>query len=516
MLLTKSLHQKIYYFGLIVVVVGLPLSKVLMSIGQLILSVNWLLEGNLKEKCLAFFKNTPALLISFLFLIHIIGLSYSSNWQQGLNDLRILLPLLALPIIISTSVALSKKWMQAILLLFVSVVTISAGFSLLIHFQIVPIEIENPREISRFISHIRLSLLCSFALFITFFLAKEKSVFILLVFLLVPVYVSYFFVINSMTGIAVTLFAGLFLLIKYLLQKKISQQKLLLSFLGLIACLFIVALFSICKKPVLNSRDISALDKKTSNGNLYRHYANKHHKENGHYTYDYICYEELAIAWNNKKSASNFSEKTANGMSIRATLIRFLTSKGLRKDAEGVSQLSIQEIKAIETGIANVNYLNRHPFVNRFLQIDWEIKNYRNGGNPQGNSVAQRFEFWNTAIASIKSHFWFGTGTGTLEDTMAIFYKKTKSKLHKKYQFKPHNQFLSISVTLGIIGLICFMGILVLPAIISNAFENTLFVLFFIIATLSMFTEDTLFSQDGISFFAFFYCLFNFSMKDEN
>ena len=62
--------------------------------------------------------------------------------------------------------------------------------------------------------------------------------------------------------------------------------------------------------------------------------------------------------WNNV-SEIDFQGRTTNGNTIRGTLIRFLTSKGLRKDAAGVRQLSTAEVKAIEHGVANHIYLQR-------------------------------------------------------------------------------------------------------------------------------------------------------------
>ena len=46
----------------------------------------------------------------------------------------------------------------------------------------------------------------------------------------------------------------------------------------------------------------------------------------------------------NRVSEMDFKGKTTNGNTIRGTLIRFLTSKGLRKDAAGIRQLTSRKM----------------------------------------------------------------------------------------------------------------------------------------------------------------------------
>ena len=62
----EKYHRNIYIFALIVLVAGLPMSKFLMSVAEIILACNWLLEGNLKNKFIIFWKNKTALIISSL------------------------------------------------------------------------------------------------------------------------------------------------------------------------------------------------------------------------------------------------------------------------------------------------------------------------------------------------------------------------------------------------------------------------------------------------------------------
>jgi hypothetical protein len=102
-LLPAKYHYYIYIFSLILLAAGLPLSKFLMSLSQIILFCNWLLSGDLKAKFVSFFNNKPALVLCSLLILHLCGLLYTSDFYYALNDIRIKLPLLLLPIVLSTS-----------------------------------------------------------------------------------------------------------------------------------------------------------------------------------------------------------------------------------------------------------------------------------------------------------------------------------------------------------------------------------------------------------------------------
>ncbi len=105
----NTLNTKIYEFSLLLLVISLPFSNYTLSVSMIILAINWLLDKRLAEKLKIIIHRKSILLITIVYLIHVIGLLYSSNLEYGLHDLRIKLPLLALPIIIGTSQPLDKK-----------------------------------------------------------------------------------------------------------------------------------------------------------------------------------------------------------------------------------------------------------------------------------------------------------------------------------------------------------------------------------------------------------------------
>jgi hypothetical protein len=118
-LLPQKFHFYIFTFSLILLVIGLPLSKFLMSLSQIILISNWLLEGNLKNKLTSFFKNKAALAVTSLLLLHLIGLLYTSDYNYAFKDIRIKLPLLILPLVLSTSTHLTSRIKNLVLNFFI-------------------------------------------------------------------------------------------------------------------------------------------------------------------------------------------------------------------------------------------------------------------------------------------------------------------------------------------------------------------------------------------------------------
>ena len=109
----------------------------------------------------------------------------------------------------------------------------------------------------------------------------------------------------------------------------------------------------------------------TRNGNPYRHDTLSIERENGYYVRLYLCPKELESQWP-RVSETPLSATTPNGLTIEETLIRYLTSRDLRKDSVGISQLSPADVSAIEQGLYNCSLIGK-SFV---FQAAWhELEN---------------------------------------------------------------------------------------------------------------------------------------------
>ncbi len=487
-----------------------------MSLSQIILVGNWLLEGNLKSKITEFCKNKSALILSSLLLLHLIGLFYTSDFAYAFNDIRIKAPLLLLPLIISTSRPLSQKLFTVILQIFVGAIILGTIISTLILTDVIHRHIVDVRNISIFISHIRFALLICVAIFICgYFIYNTSNVSGKLVWGGIIIWFTVFLILmESITGLSVFIFT-VFILITYaIITSKNKTVKWVSLFSMLLSLLFISywvkeATTENLKKEII---DPGKLDKYTSQRNLYVYDTTAKQTENGYYVWMYYCIQELEPLWNHR-SKINFNGKDLKGNEIRFTLMRYLTSKGLRKDADGLKSLTDNEINAIERGVVNVNFQNISSIKGRLHEIKWELDLYKTTGDPNGHSLTQRFEYWKTAFAIIKQNCLFGVGTGDVEQTFNKEYVKSNSPLLMEWRLRAHNQYLSIAVAFGIIGFMWFLITLIYPMIKQKMVFDYLYITFFIITVISFFTEDTLETQAGVTFYAFFNSFYLFGRK---
>ena len=502
------IRNNIYIFGIILLAIGIPLSNFLMSISQIILLANWLFDKNILKKIKMFFANKPALIFSLIFLLHLIGLFYTSDFNYAFKDLRTKIPIIFLPLVISTSPALDGKNFRLILSSFITSVVV--GSIACYYFYLTHI-FNDIRQISIFISHIRFSLDICLAICILFyfiykeFLLSNTKKWIASVLLLWLVY--FLFVLQSFTGIVILLFLFLILLsyFTFSFKKKIYKLIMLSILIALPLFLFLFIKTTIHSYFQVENKTIANLEKLTPRGNLYYHDTINFGIENGNYIGLYVCPNELKQSWE-KKSKINIDSNDRIGQRISYTLIRFLNSKGLRKDADGVGVLTNKEINAIENGYANTIYLQYPGLQARLYKILFEYNSYMVSKNTLGHSIFQRFELWKAAIEIIKDNFWIGVGTGDMVTVYDKQLKEMKSDLAGQ-KLRSHNQYLSIFSALGLIGFLFFMFALIYPAMLNHSFKDFYFLSFFIILCLSMINEDTIESQAGVTFFAFFYSL---------
>jgi len=519
-LLKKEYHSYIYVLALLGLAVSVTLSLYVMSIAQFVLLANWLAEGNLREKFKKFFKNKPALFFTGIYLLHLIGLCCTHDLSNALDELRIKLPLLVLPLIISTSPQLSRKTFNLILLFHVAGTFISGGISFYL-FQ--TRNVADIRDIFIFISHIRYSLNVCVDIFILLYFIFSKNNFIIwakILFAMLVGWFTYFLLfMESFTGITILIITSAVILISFIIKNTKPLYKIffLIFLLAVMSGVFLY--LQSFYKDYKNIEPINPkkLELYTSHGNPYVHDTNNHMTDNGNYTWMYVCDPELEEAWN-KRSKINYDSTDLAKSPIRFTLIRFLTSKGLKKDMDGVNRLSNDEVALIEKGIANIDYTKKGNFENRLKNAVWEYENYKITRDPRGQSIMQRFELWKASLDLIKDHFWFGLGTGDVKPVFAAELVLEDSLL-KNTGLRPHNQYLTFMLEFGIFGFLFFMFCLFYPAVKQRKISDFLFLSFFVIILISMITEDTLETQAGVTFFAYFSCLFLFihkNFKSEN
>src|ERR1043165_6239467 len=107
-MLPSSWHRLIFLIGLFGLGAGMLFGTVHTSIPEMVLLGNWLLEGRFREKWTALRGNKVFWVLGSLFLLHLIGLLYTNDLGRGMDDVRIKIPLLLLPLILFSTPPVSK------------------------------------------------------------------------------------------------------------------------------------------------------------------------------------------------------------------------------------------------------------------------------------------------------------------------------------------------------------------------------------------------------------------------
>jgi len=454
-----------------------------------------------------------------IYVIHLLGLIYTTDIDYALKDLRIKLPLLTLPVIFSTGPPVSRKRIDLVLSVFIIAVLVATVVSMLVVTKIINYSVNDIRDISIFISHIRFSLLICLAIFAVIYLVfKYKSTATIILSATLIIWFGIFlFILESVTGFLVLMSAAFISLIIYLFKKPFTASTavavILLFLLPVSGFLYFKKLYE--QATLYPEHEINNLKEYTASGNPYEHYTDRRDLENGHIVWININWDEMEVAWN-QRSSYKFDSLDKKGQELKVTLVRFLTSKGLNKDKEGVNSLTDDELASVERGVTNVDDQEISNLRSRISEIFWEYETYKMYGNPGGHSVMQRVEFWKASLGILKNNSLVGVGTGDVNNAFVNYYKETDSSLDERWRLRAHNQYLSIAVAFGIIGLTYFLFAIIYPMSVTKKFNSFLYLSFWITAILSMISEDTLETQAGVTFFAFFNTFYLFYLPKDN
>ncbi len=379
----------------------MPLSPALMSISQGLLLLNFLAEEKLKDRMIRVFTDKVFLAVISFFLLYLVGMIYTTDLNQGIQEIKIKLPLLILPIALSNKLVLTKSDFYKVLLAAIAGVFITSIIGMYIYIFDNP---ENIRAISPFISHIRLSLMICMAVFSAIYLianCKKSQIIFKILLILIALWLLLFIgILGARAGYLVVLIVAFFVGFSYIIKLK----KYVLG-IGLAIILFTV--------PVL----------------MY------------------------------------------------------------------------QLVKSVQI---------------RIDEIPSEYKSYKAGENVSGKSIAQRFVYWDISLQLIKENPIFGVGTGDLNAAFKNYYSEHEGMINKEFQFTSHMQYLNMTVSFGIMGLLIFLLSIFYPTIQQNKISDYLMISFLFTLFISMLTEDTLETQAGATFFAFYFSFLLFAKPKES
>jgi O-Antigen ligase len=513
-MLNGQILRKYYIGTLSATVFFMPLSVWLLTFFIIAMFLVWIADGGLMRIADLRKDKIAILIFSGTYFVYLIWMIKTSDLSFGLRELKLKLPLLVFPLVIGLSQPLNKKEIKIILTFFIAGVVLSSIIGIIAYsFGKDISEIDNPRKISPFISHIRLALMTNFSVVCSaWYCVSDTTRKDRFFYLIAAIWLTVFlFLLLSLTGIII--FAVLLIISLFLVVRRSQNFFLKISLILIVAA-------SLISSVLFISGEIKSFYKKgsgysyplkthTINGNPYLHYPDRKDIENGNPVWIYLNEEELRKEWNSR-SLIKYDSTDLRNQKLRYTLIRYLTSAGLTKDSAGLAKLRDIDIRYIENGITNILFTRGKPVKSKIYEIIWQIDYWLNGGNPSGHSVTQRIEYLEKGWHLYEDNILLGTGTGDVKHEFINQFRKENSLLEAQFIYLPHNQFLTFLISFGIIGFLIISCSILIPAVMKKVFRSFLFNCFFIIILLSMLGEDTLETHPGVSFFAYFYSLFVF------
>ncbi|HWB63348.1 MAG TPA: O-antigen ligase family protein [Chitinophagales bacterium] len=179
--------------------------------------------------------------------------------------------------------------------------------------------------------------------------------------------------------------------------------------------------------------------------------------------------------------------------------------------------------KRYVTGLVLLVLLTGTPFVavkwvpslhNKYAYMDYDLGEYRQGVVGQ-NSDGLRLVSMKVGIKLWLQHPVIGIGAGDIKTETGKIYDALYPQIEETTRRLPHNQFIWVLATTGMIGFAGFMLAFIYPFFVNGNYRWWLFAVFYMVVFSSFFTEDTLEEQIGTGFYLIFLLVFmNYKQAD--
>jgi hypothetical protein len=472
----KNWSRSLHFVACAFLIIGVCCSKFLMSMGLLLGGLSFVTSGEINSSLKRLIKNPFFLMLGGFYFLHLMGLIWSDNLSYGFNDIRQKSSLLIIPIILLSRSDWGIQKIDRLLILFLATLFITSLINFITYtFFKGEMALIDIRSMSLFESHIRFGILIGLGSGVALYFIGKYSTYKILLIVLIVWFGVYSYQSQVLSGILSYVISLVTFLLFY--SKKYKNNFAFYSLITLPFCCLIGLIFYF-QSPVeyseVGAANTSSLEK----------------------------------AWNNR-STIKYLGKDAKDQSIKYTLIRYLDSKKLQLDSTGINSLSKDDIQNIELGYADVRE-TQGGIPARLFSIRYEIQH---PGNPNLHPITERLELWENAWYTIKKTPFLGVGNGDVHDALQVSYNERKSELTTERRLRAHQSYLTFWLSFGIIGLFAFIwlqGYFILRAVKS---AQLVALCFGLIALCTFLFEDTLESQAGITFFAFFYSLFSIHLS---
>jgi hypothetical protein len=491
----QQVHSIIHVIALCSIAIGLVFGKAILSISLLAGLLNLIILADFKSYWKAITSNRLLHLVGAYYLFHFVSLIWSTDIDFGLHDTKVRSSLVLLLLLFVVK-APQQKDRLLISWVFVLSLLLATAYNFGSYTGYIGNGVyDDVRGMSHFGSHIRFALLVVTGILVSIYLIQEnrKTQFVLIPLLLWLVFYTYY---SQVVAGYITLFGvGTLLLVHWAWK---SHKYLAIGILSALIISVGVLLFALFKPLSIDFSKYKDLPQFTKEGNAYYHKPVNILPETGEAIEIMICWTELEREWNKLSEIPFRDGKDIRGQLIQTTIIRYLASKELSKDAEGISQLSQKDVKNIENGNASIY---SKGFIARWYGLQYQLNN---ANDPNGHSLLERKEYWKHGVSIARKNLLIGTGIGDVQLAFDQSYSEKKSRLLPERQDRAHNMILTTLISMGVIGLFLFIWFHTHFISKMMAENNILAIGFSVVLILSYLTEDTLETQTGVSFAGFF------------
>jgi O-antigen ligase len=267
------------------IIIGMFASRAMMSIGMVLIGIQFFLKPDLKNTFLDFIKDRKLLFISLIFVLYLISGIYSSDMKYFTEKLMLKIPLLLMPLGFAALKDIPRQYLLHALAAFVILVFIASVASTVMYIMNFEEITENYKyakvlPIIFGMNHIRFSLMLALAIFSSFFLYYKKY-FVFddkiekFLFLGTGIFIFIFLHILSVRSGLLAFYISVFVIIlSYIFQKKKYLNGIvLLSLMVITPILMYFAVPTIRNKIDYMIRDISIFMNMKGKGNKANDYS---------------------------------------------------------------------------------------------------------------------------------------------------------------------------------------------------------------------------------------------------
>ena len=446
-------------------------------------------------------------LLSF-FVLNIVGLLWTENLGAGFRELNHKLPFLIIPLYVLCVCPFENKVLK---FSFIIYLLLLGGGMIIGIFNYFTSPYTDGRFLIPHTRNISFAFQICFAIGVMTIYANRNRKEIRYILPIILFFIFYLFLASLLSGI-VTLGVLFFCTLVYILRKKDRKYALLSILLFTIVLLISGYWLYIQINNYFSPKEplVTHAEQKTQLGGTYRDNSDTF-IENGYYVGNYCCPDEVNLAWEERTglNITDFCEGKQQGEHFHYydIIYRYLNSKGLRKDYQGVKSLTEKDIENIKQGFSNVVYAEGFSLKARLYRTFYEFECYSRTGEVENMSLIQRLIWSDNALKIIKQQPILGSGTGDVKEDLDRELMKTYPELCKVTN-DPHNLLIYICATFGIVGLLYVIFVFVLAFCNGKMLDNKYFVLFVVICLCWTFCESFFERIDGMAFFSFLFSYF--------